>query len=245
MKKAVNLEFKPIVHEEWWEHHVKYYVFDRQGLDITCAEFHNPKAKANIIFLTDWNESFLKYADIPVISLESNILHPLQSLTDMMVLTEMKTIRKPKVVLTWAPHPKAVPQVVANSFAEWTNEMDVDFVITHPKGFELDEQFTQNATIEYNQDKALENADFVYVKSWTSTENYGQVSDLHSDWTITKDKMKLTDNAYVMHCLPVRRNVEVTDEVLDHPSSLIYHQVKLREFAAQAVLSEILTNGNN
>ncbi len=189
--------------------------------------------------------NFIKYADVPIISLESNTLHPLQSLTDMMVLTEMKTIRKPKVVLTWAPHPKAVPQVVANSFAEWTNEMDVDFVITHPKGFELDEQFTQNATIEYNQDKALENADFVYVKSWTSTENYGQVSDLHSDWTITKEKINLTDNAYVMHCLPVRRNVEVTDEVLDHPSSLIYHQVKLREFAAQAVLSEILTNGNN
>lgn len=185
---------------------------------------------------------FLNYSDVPVISLESSTLHPLQSLADMATLQEMRLLRKPKIVLTWAPHPKAVPQVVANSFAEWVNHLNADFVITHPKGFELEDKFTGNAVIEYDQNVALKDADFVYVKSWTSSENYGVPCEEHHDWTITKEKMELTDNAYVMHCMPIRRNVEVTDEVLDGPYSLIYQQAKNREFAAQAVLSEILKN---
>lgn len=187
----------------------------------------------------------LKYADVPVVSMESAMLHPLQSLADMITMEEMKMLRKPKVVLTWAPHPKAVPQVVANSFAEWMEFSNADFVIAHPEGFELDEQFTQHARICYDQDEALQDADFVYVKSWSSSENYGVSTNDFKDWMVTESKMKLTDNAYFMHCLPIRRNVEATDQVIDHPYSLVYQQANNRIYAAQAVLSTLLQDGNN
>lgn len=186
--------------------------------------------------------NFVKYVQKPVISLESATLHPLQSLTDLMTIREYSPIQRPKVVLSWAPHIKALPQCVANSFAQWMSRADVDFVITHPKGYELDTKFTLDTKIYYDQEEAFANADFIYAKNWSSYSNYGQI--LHSDasWMITKDTMNLTNNAKFMHCLPVRRNVVVSDEVLDSPSSIVISQAGNREWAAQAVLKEILEN---
>jgi N-succinyl-L-ornithine transcarbamylase len=186
--------------------------------------------------------NFAKYVQKPVISLESATLHPLQSLTDLMTIREYSPIQRPKVVLSWAPHIKALPQCVANSFAQWMSRADVDFVITHPKGYELDTKFTLDTKIYYDQEEAFENADFIYAKNWSSYSNYGQI--LHSDasWMITKDTMNLTNNAKFMHCLPVRRNVVVSDEVIDSPSSIVISQAGNREWAAQAVLKEILEN---
>lgn len=183
---------------------------------------------------------FIKYAGVPVISLESTIRHPLQSLADLITIEEKKEKARPKVVLSWAPHVKALPQAVPNSFAEWMNIADVDFVITHPEKYELDEQFSRNATIEYNQNKAFEGADFIYGKNWSSTQDYGKIICTDRSWTIDGKKMALTNNAKFMHCLPVRRNVVVTDEVLDGPDSVILHQAANRVFAAQAVLLSIL-----
>jgi N-succinyl-L-ornithine transcarbamylase len=190
-------------------------------------------------------KQFIKYAGIPVVSLESATLHPLQSLTDIITINEvLKTTgkKKPKIVLTWAPHVKALPQCVANSFSQWVNAWgQSDFVITHPEDYELDEQFTKGATITHNQDEALKDADFVYVKNWSTYHNdYGKIYCNDPEWMLTKEKLALTHQAKVMHCLPVRRNVELSDEVLDGPNSVVTQEASNRVWAAQAVLSEIL-----
>lgn len=187
-------------------------------------------------------KQFIKYAGIPVVSLESATLHPLQSLTDVITIKETFTEkRKPKIVLTWAPHVKPLPQCVANSFAQWINAWsEADFVITHPEGYELDEQFTQGATIIHNQNEALKDADYVYVKNWSSYKDYGKILCTDESWMLTNEKLQLTNNAKVMHCLPVRRNVELSDEILDGPNSIITQEASNRVWAAQAVLSEIL-----
>ncbi len=191
-------------------------------------------------------KQFIKYAGIPVLSLESATLHPLQSLTDLITITESwqatnNTSAKPKVVLTWAPHVKALPQCVANSFAQWVNAWgDADFVITHPKGYELSEEFTQGATIEYDQENALKDADFVYVKNWSAYSSYGTMPAFEGDWMLTNEKIGQTCNAKIMHCLPVRRNIELSDEILDGPNSIITQEASNRVWAAQAVISSLL-----
>lgn len=183
---------------------------------------------------------FLENVNVPVVNMESATVHPLQSLTDLVTIREHTTKQKPKVVLTWAPHIKPLPQCVSNSFAEWMNKAEVEFVITHPEGYELSEQFSGNAPIIYNQDKAFENADFIYAKNWSSFTDYGKIIGEHNDWLITDKKMQLTNNAKFMHCLPTRRNVEVADDVLDADYSLVIKQAANREFAAQAVLKQLL-----
>jgi N-succinyl-L-ornithine transcarbamylase len=187
-------------------------------------------------------KQFIKYAGIPVISLESATLHPLQSLTDIFTIREtFKEKRKPKILLTWAPHVKALPQCVANSFSQWVNAWGkTAFTIAHPEGYELDEQFTNGATITHDQNQALKNADFVYVKNWSSFNNYGIMTAVDSDWMMTHKKLQQTNNARIMHCLPVRRNVELSSEILDGPNSIVTQQAGNRVWAAQAVLSEIL-----
>jgi len=192
-------------------------------------------------------KQFIKYAGIPVVSLESATLHPLQSLTDIITIQESIASnasiknKKPKVVLTWAPHIKPIPQCVANSFSEWVGAWgEADFVITHPEGYTLSTEFTKGATIEHNQDQALKEADFVYVKNWSSYEQYGKVLSTDAAWMMTNKKLALTNNAKVMHCLPVRRNVELSDEILDGPNSLVTKEASNRVWAAQAVLAEIL-----
>jgi len=192
-------------------------------------------------------KQFIKYAGIPVVSLESATLHPLQSLTDIITIQESIASnanfknKKPKVVLTWAPHIKPIPQCVANSFSEWVGAWgEADFVITHPEGYALSTEFTKGATIEYNQEQALKDADFVYVKNWSSYEQYGKVLSTDANWMMTNKKLALTNNAKVMHCLPVRRNVELSDEILDGPNSLVTQEASNRVWAAQAVLAEIL-----
>jgi N-succinyl-L-ornithine transcarbamylase len=191
-------------------------------------------------------KQFIKYAGVPVVSLESATLHPLQSLTDILTIVEdqqkSKIVnRKPKIVLTWAPHIKPLPQCVANSFAQWINAWDkAEFVITHPQDYELDEQFTKGATITHNQEEALKGADFVYVKNWSTYTDYGKIYCNDPEWMLTEEKLKQTNNARIMHCLPVRRNVELSDEVLDSQHSIITQQASNRVWAAQAVLSEIL-----
>ncbi|HZY78751.1 MAG TPA: acetylornithine carbamoyltransferase [Cyclobacteriaceae bacterium] len=187
-------------------------------------------------------KQFIKYSGIPVVSLESATLHPLQSLTDLITMREVyKEKRKPKIVLTWAPHVKALPQCVANSFAQWVNYWGgAEFVITHPEDYDLSKQFTQGATVINDQDEALEGADFVYVKNWSTFNDYGKVYVNDPRWMLTQDKIKKTNNARVMHCLPVRRNVELSDEILDSSNSVVTQQAGNRVWAAQAVLSEIL-----
>lgn len=198
-------------------------------------------------------KQFIQYAGIPVLSLESATLHPLQSLTDLVTITESWNatnntlaenkvqLPKPKVVLTWAPHVKALPQCVANSFAQWVNAWgEADFVITHPKGYELAEEFTQGATLEYDQEKALKDADFVYVKNWSAYNDYGSLPPIEGDWMLTNEKIGQTCNAKVMHCLPVRRNIELSDEILDGPNSIITQEASNRVWAAQAVISSLL-----
>jgi N-succinyl-L-ornithine transcarbamylase len=194
-------------------------------------------------------KQFVKYAGIPVVSLESATLHPLQSLTDVLTISEEKQKSnpdrhrddKPKIVLTWAPHVKPLPQCVANSFAQWINVWgEADFVITHPEDYELSKEFTNGATITTDQDEALKDADFVYVKNWSTYTDYGKIYCNDPGWMLTNEKLKLTNNAKVMHCLPVRRNVELSDEILDGPNSLVTQQAANRVWAAQAVLSEIL-----
>lgn len=187
-------------------------------------------------------QQFIRYAEVPVVSLESATLHPLQSLADIITIKEsFQDVRKPKVVLTWAPHVKALPQCVSNSFAQWINAWgNAEFVITHPEGYELDEQFTNGAEIMYDQDAALKNADFVYVKNWSSCLNYGEILCNDPAWMLSNNTLTLTNNAKVMHCLPVRRNVELGDEILDSPNSIVTQQAANRVWAAQSVLSEIL-----
>ncbi|RYY56754.1 MAG: acetylornithine carbamoyltransferase [Chitinophagaceae bacterium] len=189
---------------------------------------------------------FIKYAGIPVVSLESSTLHPLQSLTDIITIEEnMPVGRKPKIVLSWAPHVKPLPQCVANSFSQWVNAWGkADFVITHPEDYELSGEFTAGATITHNQDEALKDADFVYVKNWSTYTDYGKIYESDPKWMLTNKKLEQTNNARVMHCLPVRRNVELSDEVLDGPNSLVTQEASNRVWAAQSVLSRILkTNG--
>lgn len=183
---------------------------------------------------------FIKHASVPVISLESAIRHPLQSLADLVTIEEYKKNERPKVVLSWAPHPKALPQAVANSFAEWIQATDANLVITHPPGFELSTEFTANAHIEYDQNKAFQAADFVYAKNWSSFADYGKTQSQLKDWMITPEKMALTNDGKFMHCLPVRRNVVVADGVLDSPNALVIQQANNRTYAAQAVLKKIL-----
>ena len=187
-------------------------------------------------------KQFIKYAGIPVVSLESATLHPLQSLTDIITITEtFKENRKPKIVLTWAPHVKSLPQCVANSFSEWINAWgQADFTITHPEDYELDESFTRGAKIVHNQDEALKNADFVYVKNWSTYTDYGRIYCNDPKWMLSNKKLQLTNNAKVMHCLPVRRNVELSDEILDGPNSIVTQQATNRVWAAQVILSELL-----
>ncbi len=189
-------------------------------------------------------KQFIKYAGIPVVSLESATLHPLQSLTDIITIREtFKEKRKPKIVLTWAPHVKALPQCVANSFSQWVTAWgEADFVITHPEDYELDKQFTEGATITHNQSEALKEADFVYVKNWSTYTDYGKIYCNEPEWMLTNKKLALTNNARVMHCLPVRRNVELSDEILDGTNSVVTQQASNRVWAAQTVLSEILKN---
>ncbi|KIC92746.1 acetylornithine carbamoyltransferase [Flavihumibacter solisilvae] len=189
---------------------------------------------------------FIKYAGIPVVSLESATLHPLQSLTDIITMTEVlsqspKPQGKPKVVLTWAPHVKPLPQCVANSFAQWVNAWgQAEFVIAHPEDYELDTQFTQGATITHDQEEALRDADFVYVKNWSTFHDYGKIYCNDPSWMLTNEKLRVSRNAKVMHCLPVRRNVELSDEILDSTNSLVTTQAGNRVWAAQAVLANLL-----
>jgi N-succinyl-L-ornithine transcarbamylase len=184
---------------------------------------------------------FIKNSGIPVVSLESAIRHPLQSLADQLTMQELaKGNKKPKVVLTWAPHIKAIPHAVANSFAEWTIGMGHDLTICHPEGYELDSEFTQGARITHDQSEALQNADFVYVKNWSAFNEYGKILSTDERWMLTEAHLKNSPGAKVMHCLPVRRNVELSDEILDGPRSLVQQQAYNRIFAAQAVLSKLL-----
>jgi len=194
-------------------------------------------------------KQFIKYAGIPVVSLESATLHPLQSFTDIITIQEqllkspVKVGGKPKIVMTWAPHVKPLPQCVANSFSQWITAWGkADFVITHPEDYELSEEFTKGATITHNQDEALKNADFVYVKNWSTYNDYGKIYESDPRWMLTNQKLEITNNAKVMHCLPVRRNVELSDEVLDGSNSIVTLEASNRIWAAQAVLSEILKN---
>ncbi|MBO5250229.1 MAG: N-acetylornithine carbamoyltransferase [Muribaculaceae bacterium] len=185
---------------------------------------------------------FIKYSGRPVFSMEAATRHPLQSFADLITIEEFKTVERPKIVMTWAPHPKALPQAVPNSFAEWINATGYDFVITHPHGYELDPQFVGNATVEYDQDKALEGADFVYAKNWSAyaDPNYGKVLSQDRSWTVTTEKMALTNNAFFMHCLPVRRNMIVSDDVIESPRSIVIPEAANREISAQVVLKRIL-----
>lgn len=185
---------------------------------------------------------FIRYSGRPVFSMEAATRHPLQSFADLITIEEYKTKPRPKVVMTWAPHPRALPQAVPNSFAEWMNAADCDFVITHPEGYELAPEFVGDARVEYDQRKALEGADFVYAKNWSAYtgDNYGKVLSTDRSWTVDAAKMALTDNAFFMHCLPVRRNMIVTDEVIESPRSIVIPEAANREISAQVVLKRML-----
>lgn len=189
-------------------------------------------------------EQFIRYSGRPVFSMEAATRHPLQSFADLITIEEHKKKERPKVVLTWAPHPKALPQAVPNSFAEWMNATDYEFVITHPKGYELAPEFVGDARVEYDQRKAFEGADFIYAKNWSAyaDPNYGKVLSTDRDWTVDAGKMALTNNAFFMHCLPVRRNMIVTDEVIESPQSIVIPEAMNREISAQVVLKRILEN---
>jgi N-succinyl-L-ornithine transcarbamylase len=184
--------------------------------------------------------SLIKYSGVPVISLESATRHPLQSLADMVTIEEFKKVDKPKVVLSWAPHPRALPQSVPNSFLEWASRMDYELIITHPEGYELSGSFTDGVQVEHDQDKALEGADFVYVKNWSSYEQYGKVLNNDPEWMISAKKLENAKEAKVMHCLPVRRNVVIADDILDGHQSIVIEEAGNRVYAAQAVIQEIL-----
>lgn len=183
---------------------------------------------------------FIEYSGRPVISLESATVHPCQAFADLITIEEHKTVRRPKVVMTWAPHPRALPQAVPNSFAEWMNAADVDFVITQPEGYELDPRFVGNARVEYDQMKAFEGADFVYAKNWSSYLHYGQILSQDRGWTVGARQMAVTNDACFMHCLPVRRNMIVTDEVIDSPRSLVIPEAANRVVSAQVVMKRML-----
>lgn len=187
---------------------------------------------------------FINYSGKPVFSMEAATGHPLQAFADLITIEEYKKTVRPKVVLTWAPHPKALPQAVPNSFADFMNEANVDFVITHPKGYELCDKFVRGAKVEYDQAKAFEGADFIYAKNWAAYQdpNYGKILSTDRAWTVDTAKMALTNNAYFMHCLPVRRNMIVTDDVIENPQSLVIPEAANREISAQVVIKRLLQN---
>jgi N-succinyl-L-ornithine transcarbamylase len=194
----------------------------------------------------DYNEKvlnqFIKYSGRPVFSMESATVHPLQAFADLITIEEFKTKKRPKVVLSWAPHPKVLPQAVPNSFADFMNEADVDFVITHPEGYELSPKFVRNAKVEYNQAKAFEGADFIYAKNWSAFRDdaYGRILSKDMNWTVDTQKMLLTHSAFFMHCLPVRRNMIVTDDVIESPQSIVIPEAANREISCQVVLKRML-----
>ena len=202
------------------------------------AQFQNKRA--------DYEErifnQFVQYSGRPVFAMETATVHPLQAFADLITIEEFKEVKRPKVVLTWAPHPKALPQAVPNSFAEWMCATDYDFVIAHPEGYELDEQFTHGATITHNQDEALRDADFVYAKNWSCYRdpNYGKIMSKDMNWTITAEKMALTRNGRFMHCLPVRRNMIVSDEVIESERSIVIPEAANREISAEVVIKRML-----
>lgn len=206
------------------------------------AKFENKSDDYNEVIINQ----FINYSGKPVFSMEAATRHPLQSFADLITIEEYKKCERPKVVLTWAPHPKALPQAVANSFSEWMNETDYEFVITHPKGYELDPAFVGKAKVEYDREKAFEGADFIYAKNWSafSGPNYGKVISTDRSWTVDSASMALTNNAFFMHCLPVRRNMIVTDEVIESPQSIVIPEAANRVVSAQTVLKEILTGLN-
>jgi N-succinyl-L-ornithine transcarbamylase len=213
-----------------------------QYFDVLCIRTFPSLKNRDDDYSELYIKQFVKHAGVPVVSLESATLHPLQSLTDLITIKEeFKEKRKPKIVLTWAPHVKPLPQCVANSFAQWVNAWgEADFVITHPEDYELSEEFTKGARMIHDQDEALKDADFVYVKNWSTFNDYGKIYSNDPDWMLTEEKLQLTNGAKVMHCLPVRRNVELSDEILDGPASLVTREAGNRVWAAQAVLAEIL-----
>ncbi|MDD3555209.1 MAG: N-acetylornithine carbamoyltransferase [Proteiniphilum sp.] len=202
------------------------------------AQFENKENDYNELILNQ----FIRYSGKPVFSMEAATRHPLQSFADLITIEEYKKRARPKVVLTWAPHPRALPQAVPNSFAEWMNATDYEFVITHPEGYELDPQFVGNATVEYDKEKAYRNADFIYAKNWAAYRDphYGKVLSTDRTWTVDAAKMALTNDAYFMHCLPVRRNMIVSDDVIDSARSIVIPEAANRVVSAQTVLKEIL-----
>ncbi|TAE59171.1 MAG: N-acetylornithine carbamoyltransferase [Bacteroidetes bacterium] len=187
-------------------------------------------------------EGFVNYAGVPIVSLESATRHPLQSLADLMTIEELKTRPRPKVVLTWAPHVRALPQAVPNSFVEWMKVADVELVVTHPEGYELAPEFSEGVQVEYEQNRAFEGADFIYAKNWSSYQDYGTILSTDPEWMVTQEKMALTNEGKFMHCLPVRRNIVVEDAVLDSPASIVIREAANRVPAAQAVLQAILSS---
>ena len=204
------------------------------------ARFEDKKYDYDEVILNQ----FIQYSGRPVFSMEAATRHPLQSFADLITIEEHKTKARPKVVLTWAPHPKALPQAVPNSFAEWMNAADYDFVITHPEGYELDPQFVGNGKVEYDQMKAFEGADFVYAKNWAAYtgDNYGKILSTDRSWTVSDRQVAVTNDAHFMHCLPVRRNMIVTDDVIESPRSLVIPEAANREISATVVLKRILEN---
>ena len=252
-QEAWNLEFADgaVMNGDTVEHIKDAIEVLNQYCDIIAVRcFAGMKSKED-----DVNESILsqfeQHAKVPVISLESATRHPLQSLADCITITEnwhfdkLSVKKKPKVVLTWAPHIKPIAHAVGNSFAEWMQEMDVDFVITNPEGYDLDKNFTKDVKVIHNQEEALKDADFIYVKNWSSFDKYATMPEVKENWMLTNEKLENTNQAKVMHCLPVRRNVELSDEVMDGENSIIYQQAKNRIFSAQAVFSEILDELNS
>ncbi|MCQ4141109.1 acetylornithine carbamoyltransferase [Chryseobacterium sp. EO14] len=251
-QEAWNLEFADgaVMNGDTVEHIKDAIEVLNQYCDIIAVRcFAGMKSKED-----DVNESILsqfeQHAKVPVISLESATRHPLQSLADCITITEnwnfdkFSVKKKPKVVLTWAPHIKPIAHAVGNSFAEWMQEMDVDFVIANPEGYDLDKNFTKDVKIIHNQEEALKDADFIYVKNWSSFDDYAKMPEVKDNWMLTNEKLENNNQAKVMHCLPVRRNVELSDEVMDGENSIIYQQAKNRIFSAQAVFSEILDELN-
>jgi N-succinyl-L-ornithine transcarbamylase len=186
---------------------------------------------------------FVKYAGVPIVNLESATVHPCQSLADIVTIEETKKVKKPKVVLTWAPHPRALPQSVGNSFAQWINQTDYEFVIANPQGYDLSKEFTGNARVVHDPDEAYKGAEYIYAKNWSSYENYGQILSQDANWMVDERKMQLTNSAKFMHCLQVRRNVVVSDPVIDSKNSIVIQEAANREWAAQAVLKNLLSNG--
>jgi N-succinyl-L-ornithine transcarbamylase len=261
-RAAENLGIKTIVfniNEEGWKIETEYgvimdgdkseHIKEAAGVIGRYSDIIGIRSFAKLIDReADYNENvinqFVKYAGVPIVSMEAATGHPLQSFADIITIEENKKQERPKVVLTWAPNPKATPQAVPNSFIEWTVAAGYDVVVTHPEGYELNSRFMKGAKIEYNQQKAFEGADFIYAKNWSNFLDYGKVLSTDRNWTVNSDKMKLTSNAKFMHCLPVRRNMIVTDEVIDSPASLIIDEAENRIYSAQAVLKNILESLN-